>query len=381
MPRAADEHWTAPLGTGLGLAWRNLTADPRRWVMSSAAMGIASLLVLFMQGVSRWVDTSTTAYLDHVRADVVVTQAGVDDLLFSQAVIPDGTLPQLVGVPRVVGASQILTINGVLSRGGTPLPVFIVGYPPNLPGGPWAIAGGRSPISTDEVVLDRSLATNNNISVGDAVSILGHSLRVVGLSSDTNAAGIFFVFVPLETAQSMAGAKIVSFSLLRLTHGASVTATSQEIDRLAGVHSLSPSKLAKNDLKMINAGFSQPLNVVIAVCLVVGVLIAGIVLYTATVEHARDFAVLKAIGARFRVLAMVALGQALVLTVCGFLLGWAMAGLLVLAFRTWLPVIDSQIDPDIAGKMFALILAVNLLAVVQPLRFLRRVDPQEVFKA
>ena len=58
-----------------------------------------------------------------------------------------------------------------------------------------------------------------------------------------------------------------------------------------------------------------------------------------------------------------------------------MAGLLVLAFRTWLPVIDSQIDPDIAGKMFALILAVNLLAVVQPLRFLRRVDPQEVFKA
>lgn len=365
----------------LGLAWRNLTHEPRRWAMSSVAMGIASLLVLFMQGVTRWVDTSTTAYLNHTSVDVVVTQTGVDDLLFSQSSIPSPALTRLRSVPGVAGSSPILTISGALSRGGTPLPVFIVGYMPHQPGGPWALAAGRAPESADEVALDRSLAANNQIHVGDTVTILGHQLSVVGLSSETNAAGIFFVFVPLETAQAIAGAKVVSFSLLRLEPSASADAVSRHIDQLPGVHALTPARLAGNDLKMIQAGFSQPLNVVIGVCLAIGILIAAIVLYTATVEHARDFAVMKAIGARFRVLALVAVAQALILTVSGFVLGLAMAELLVLAFRTFLPVVDSFIDVDIVIKVFGLLLAANLVAVLQPLRFLRRVDPQEVFKA
>lgn len=339
------------------------------------------MLVLFIQGTVRWIDDSATAYLDHTAADLVVTQRGVDDLLLSQASIPPAAVAQVQALPGVARVTPIVAVNGVLSGRSTPLPVFVVGYRPGGPGGPWQLASGRVPIADDEVALDRALAYTNDVGVGSSVTVLGRSLHVVGLAADTNAAGIFFAFVPLQTAQAIAGAPIVSDLFVTLHQGAAVDHVTAMIDQITGVHGLTPAQMATNDRGMVDAGFAQPVEIIVVVCLIVGLLIAAIVLYTATVEHARDFAVLKAIGARGRVLAGVATVQSLVLSVCGYALGWALAELLALSLRTWRPVIDSELGLDLVAEIFGLFVAVNLVALVLPLRFLRRVDPQEVFKA
>jgi len=51
----------------LSLAWRNLTGERRRWLVSTLAIAVAVGLMLFSQGVVRWVDRSATAYLDHLQ--------------------------------------------------------------------------------------------------------------------------------------------------------------------------------------------------------------------------------------------------------------------------------------------------------------------------
>ena len=382
---AAASAWSrrrgARVATAAALAVRNLTGERRRWGVSSVALAIAAMLVLFIQGTVRWIDDSATAYLDHTAADLVVTQRGVDDLLLSQAIIPPVTATAVQALPGVARATPIVGVNGVLSGRSTPLPVFVIGYAPGGPGGPWQLASGRRPSAGDEVTLDHALAYTNGIGVGDTVTVLGRSLHVVGLAADTNAAGIFFAFVPLQTAQAIAGAPIVSDLLVTLRPGAAAGPVAAMVDQIAGVHGLTPARMAANDRGMVDAGFAQPVEIIVVVCLIVGLLIAAIVLYTATVEHARDFAVLKAVGARGRVLAGVATVQSLVLSVCGYALGWALAELLALALRTWRPVIDSELSFDLVAEIFGLFVAVNLLALVLPLRFLRRVDPQEVFKA
>ncbi len=378
---AATERWTSRAGAVLFIAWRNLASEPRRFAVSSAAMAIASLLVLFMQGVVRWVDVSTTAYLDHTPSDIVVTQSGVDDLLFSQAAIPESALASIESVDGTARVTPILTIGGVLTGGGAPLPVFVVGYRPGGPGGPWRLETGRAPTSADEVVLDRGLATANDIAVGHVVQLLGKRLRVVGLSADTNAAGIFFAFVPLDTAQAMFGDRVISYAFVQLRQGASLSAVQRSLDGIPGLHGLPRSQIADNDRRMIAAGLAEPVEIIVAVCLVVGLLIAAIILYTATIEHARDFAVLKAVGAPLRQLLGIAAIQAVALTVCGYALGWFLAWLLAMLFQLLRPVVASYLDAALVAEMFVVILAVNLMALWQPLRFLRRVDPQEVFKA
>jgi len=373
----------ARLGATVDLAIRNLTAERRRWGVSSIALGIAAMLVLFIQGTVRWIDDSATAYLLHTPAQLVATQSGVDDLLFSQATVAPPLAAAVRALPGVQGVTPIMAFNGVLSGRATPLPLFLVGYQPGGAGGPWHLAEGRAPQQAGEVALDRSLAFTNGIHLGDTALVLRRRLHVVGISADTNAAGIFFGFVTMQTAQAIAGTPVYSDLLVSLKPGADSARVAAIIDHISpsAMHALSVSRMADNDRGMVDAGFAQPIEIFLFICLAVGLLIAAIVLYNATVEHARDFAVLKAVGARARVLTGVATIQSLALSVCGFAIGWVLAIAVTEAFRTFRPVLDAELGMDIVGEMFGAVVLVNLLALVLPMRFLRRVDPQEVFKA
>ena len=337
--------------------------------------------MLFTQGVVRWLDVAGTEYLRHVPASVVVSQSGVDDFLLSQSALPSGSVSELGGLAGVASATPVLALAGVLTSGSKPLPVFVVGFPPGSAAGPWRLSSGRQPRGGDEVVLDRGLAQTNGIGVGASVALLGRSLRVVGLSEGTNAAGIFFVFVPLATAQAMAGAPVIGDVFLSVRPGVPQAEVMQEVDAVGGVHALSVAELAGNDDRMIRAGFSQPVEVLVWICLLVGLLIASMVLYTTTVEHARDFALLKAVGIGPAQLAAVAVLQSLVLSVGGFALGWVLSMGLIAVIHAFEPVIDSYLSLSVVTSVLGLLVVIDLLALILPLAFLRRVDPQEVFKA
>jgi putative ABC transport system permease protein len=229
--------------------------------------------------------------------------------------------------------------------------------------------------------LDRGFTRIANVKIGDTLTLFGQSLRVVGTSVGTDAAGDFFLFVPLEVAQRVAGAGALSYGLVQLNDGTAGHSVAAQVNRIPGVHALARGDLAANDRAMITTSFAEPVQIVALVGLVAGVLIAGIVLYTATVEHSRDYAVLKAMGASGGVVYGSALIQSVVLSIFGILLGWGLAALLALAFDTWDPVVESQLDLDLVAEVAGVILLVNVLAALLPIRHVSQIDPQEVFKA
>jgi len=369
------------IGTALFIAWRNLTRERRRWLMSASALAVAAMIVLFLEGISRWLTVSSTAYLDHSGAQLVVSEKGIEDLLFAQSALPPGALAQLRSVPGVRAVDPVVSVNGIVGVGHTHLPVYLVGFQPRAGGGPWRLVSGSAEPSGAEIVVDRGFASITNVAVGGSINLFGHALRVVGISGDTNAAGDFFLFTPIDLAQMVAGTQTVSYGLVYLDGAVPSADVAAAINRIPGLEALPRATVAGNDQATIASSFGQPVEILVVVALVAGVLIAGIVLYTATVEHARDFAVLKAIGAGRLVLYGSALMQSLVLSVCGVLLGWGLAAALAAALDTWYPVIASNLDFDLVAKLAGIIVAVNLLASLLPVRYVRRIDPQEVFKA
>ena len=349
--------------------------------MSASALAVAAMIVLFLEGISRWLTVSSTAYLDHSGAQLVVSEKGIEDLLFAQSALPPGALAQLRSVPGVRAVDPVVSVNGIVGVGHTHLPVYLVGFQPRAGGGPWRLVSGSAEPSGAEIVVDRGFASITNVAVGGSINLFGHALRVVGISGDTNAAGDFFLFTPIDLAQMVAGTQTVSYGLVYLDGAVPSADVAAAINRIPGLEALPRATVAGNDQATIASSFGQPVEILVVVALVAGVLIAGIVLYTATVEHARDFAVLKAIGAGRLVLYGSALMQSLVLSVCGVLLGWGLAAALAAALDTWYPVIASNLDFDLVAKLAGIIVVVNLLASLLPVRYVRRIDPQEVFKA
>jgi putative ABC transport system permease protein len=372
---------TGRVATALFIAWRNLTRERRRWLLSASALAVAAMIVLFLEGISRWLEVSSTAYLDHSGAQLVVSEKGIEDLLFAQSAFPPGVLADIRGIPGVRAVDPVVAVNGIVGAGHTHLPVYLVGFEPSDGHGPWQLVSGSAQPHGAEVVVDRGFASIANVGVGDSIGLFGHQLRVVGISTGTNAAGDFFLFAPLDFAQTVAGTQTISYGLVYLNAGASTSDVIAGINRIGGVEALSRATIAGNDSQTITSSFGQPVEILVVVALVAGVLIAGIVLYTATVEHTRDYAVLKALGAGGIVLYGSALLQSLVLSVCGVLLGWGLAAGVAAALDAWYPVIESNLDIDLVAKLAGVIIAVNLLASLLPVRHVRRIDPQEVFKA
>jgi ABC-type antimicrobial peptide transport system permease subunit len=90
---------------------------------------------------------------------------------------------------------------------------------------------------------------------------------------------------------------------------------------------------------------------------------------------------MKALGARTRILYSTALVEALLLSICGFAVGWLMAASLAAIFDHWRPVIDARLPHQLVLRTLAIVVVVNLLATLPPILHVRRLDPQEVFKA
>jgi putative ABC transport system permease protein len=380
-PGRSLPRWAGLSGAALHIAWRNLAGEPRRWAVSALALALAAMLVLFLEGTSRWVTSSSTAYVDHTGSQLVVAQRGIDDLLFAQSAFPEAAIERIRVLPGVAAVDPIVGVNGVVSVRGAHLPVYLVGFDPGRAGGPWVLDSGSAQLRGQEVVVDRGFARAANLHLGDSVTLFGRSLRVAGTSAGTDASGDFFLFAPLPVAESIAGQGVVSYGLVRLQSAASAQRVKAEIDRLPGVHALVRERLAANDRAMIGTSFGVPLQIIAVVGLVAGLLIAGIVLYTATVEHSRDYAVLKAVGAGGAVVYGSALAQTVVLSVVGALVGWVLARAPAGAFDTWDPVVESQLDLDLVLKVSGVILLTDLLAALLPIRGVSRIDPQEVFKA
>jgi putative ABC transport system permease protein len=350
-------------------------------VASVVAIGVAATLVLFTQGIHRWIDTSATTYLDHTAAPLVVTERGVRDFLYSYGAVPSGTMARLTATAGVASAAPLLVLPGVLQGVRRPLPITVVGSLPGEPGGPVGPMTGRAVSGSGQAVVDQALARVNGLRVGSPLVVLGQPVRVVGIVGGGNAAGDFFVFVSLATARAMVGGSLTSDVLVTVRPGQDPVAVAGRIDRLPGVDAVPTRTLAAHDLAMIQSGVGEPVGIVVVVTLVIGLLIAAMVLYSATTEHAQDFAVLKALGSPARFVGLAIVTQAAVLAVGGFLVGWGAVSVLRLAIASVAPVIGVVLPPSLVATTFALFLAANVVAVTWPLWFVWHVDPQQVFKA
>ena len=185
-----------------------------------------------------------------------------------------------------------------------------------------------------------------------------------------------------STRRARALDRYVSFYVVTAAPGA-------DLDEVAGAaaaavpgseaHSAADFANATRDL--VNQGFLPVVGALVAIGFAIGGAVIALTIYTLTIEKARDFGVLKAIGADDRFVYRIVVVQSLGVGAAGAALGIVASVLVATLIRRGVPEFVTELRPLDAAAVFALALLVSAIAALVPVRRISRIDPAMVFRA
>jgi putative ABC transport system permease protein len=303
--------------------------------------------------------------------------------------LPDAAGTQLGLLPEVDTVSPLIVRPMEMSKEGgdrdDKFDIQLVGYDPAIAlGGPLKVVEGKSPPGPGEIVIDQEMSDRYGINIGDRLARGPDSLAVVGKSSGGDFVFTQVGFVTLETAIDFLHIEPDTqrtFFLLTLNDPTQTEAFAKRVEAGApGVIVIGGEEFADETRARILGNILPMLIVVLIVAFVVGLSVAGLTIYTATVEKSREYGILKAEGFTNRFLYTVVLEQSLVTSALGFILGVG-ATLVIAPFAQDLVpqfVVYVRWQDLLAITGATLIMAI--IAAFVPVRRLAQIDPVTVFK-
>lgn len=241
---------------------------------------------------------------------------------------------------------------------------------------------GAGPIpDRGEVVVDRVFARIHGLRTGDVLDLNGTPMRVAAVVRGGNALVYQYAWAPLnDVARLFDAGRTVSHFLVR-TEGLSASQVGRDLERqVAGVRARSPHALADSEATALGDGFRPMLFVLLLIAVAVGLATIALIIYTATIEKAREYGVLKAIGFSNRRLYKIVLQQSMIVAAAGFATGTGLAFGVASLAEVVQPVFVATIG--LADVAFAAVATagVGLLASFVPARPMARLHPAEVFR-
>jgi putative ABC transport system permease protein len=267
---------------------------------------------------------------------------------------------------------------------GSKIDLHFIGFDPGSRlGGPIEVVEGKETPGPGEVIIDGALQNRYSIGVNDTVRAGGKDWKVVGRSTGGDFVATQTVFVTHSEAQQALGmAGSTTFYVVRMKEGRDPDALAARLEALSPqIVAYTRDEFAANTRHRVLSNILPILLVVLLLAFIVGLAVAGLTIYTATIEKSREYGILKAVGFRNSHLYRLVLEQSIATGFLGFMIGLA-ATLVAGPFA-------SEVVPqfilytrwqDVLIVAGATILMAVIAAYV-PVRRLAAIDPTSVFKA
>jgi putative ABC transport system permease protein len=343
-------------------------------------VGLSLMLILFLFGLREGALQSAVIYLDNAPGSVEVLPVGTKSTAAgSTQYLPPETAQRVAETPGVRSVTPVLMTMGFAQMHERKEILKLVGYDASFGGGPWALERGREPETDREVVLDRVLASRHGLRLGDALTIAGHQLTVVGLSNETSSWTGSYAFARKQAVEQLVLAPgAASFLLVTPKPGESDASLVERLSEIQGTNVLLKREVMHNDQEIVAGIFDQVILVMVGAAFIVGALVVGMVIYTATTERQAEYGVIKAIGGRSGFLYQTVGTQALLAAGFGAVLGvafvYAMAWL-VTSLKPHLVIMNRGPSPCCQRRIHH-----GLLGAILPARTAARLAPAEVFR-
>lgn len=362
------------------VARRNLLADRARLLMSIAGVAFAVLLILLVTSLYRGWSSFGSVFVS-LPGDVWVAERGTNDPLNSTSVLPVRGGEALAADPGVAAVIPVRVRETVVDAEGERVRVYLMSLdvPGDLPVAPETRR--RFLPEPGRINIDRVLAAAAGVRVGDRIAVLDRTLEVGDVHTGGNRLIQLAYLHPADAGPLYGIEGYVNFFLLSVRPGANVAGVQRRAAAaVAQSESHSSADFADAFGDLVNQGFLPVVGALVGIGFLVGGALIALTIYTATAERARDFGVLKALGASSRFLYRIVVAQSLIVGSVGASVGvLGAAGAATLIRRSVPEFVTDLRVLDVAGVL-AIAIAVSVLAAYVPVRRIARIDPGMVFR-
>ena len=368
----------------VSIAAKNLLHDRTRLAVSASGVGFAIMLVLILAATFDGFDRQVGLQLENSGADLYVGQAGIVDSFHSFSILPLNLSVELATVPGVDRVCAIIQRTVEIHTANDEHPrVVVVGYnETHNTAAPWKVKEGARLPGEGEIVIDEVLARKNELSVGSEVAIGDRIFQVAGISEETNLFISQYAFVRFQDLQGLVlPPGTATYFLVEIAEGANLRTVQAEIEnRYGGIDAYTVDEFVSNNREYIGQAFMPILFVLYVIGFVIGITVIGLTVYTATMERAREYGILKAIGAGNGRLVRIVLGQALLLALFGFLMGLAITAGVAYLIGFAVPEMPLYFQLGMLPRVLAAAVAMSAIATLLPMRRIARIDPAQIFR-
>ncbi len=352
---------------------QNVLHRPIRTVVSILAVAIEVGMVLLVIGMTTGLLNDSKRRVAGVGAEVLVQPPNSSFLLgLTPAPMPIKIGERLAEIPDVLAVAPVLL--QMNTSGGLNLVYGIDMDSYNRVTGGFVYYDGGPMRGPDDILVDDWYGRANHLKVGKTLNFLNHNFRVAGIVEHGKGAR---VFIPLETAQDLAGARDkASIFFVKCVDPTSADSVVKAIRELLPRHQVLPieeymSLMTSNNLPAFNAFVTT----MIAVAVAIGFLVIFLSMYTTITERTREIGILKSLGASKGYIMEVILREAALLSLVGILAGYIGTLIARKVILTSFPTLPVELTAGWAARAAMLALGGSLLGAFYPALRAARLDP------
>jgi putative ABC transport system permease protein len=385
------------------VARKNLFSERMRLAISVGGVALSVFLISLLLSLYRGWDEKVGGFVEHSNVDVWVASEGAEDFLTAASLLPtegeeaeraqqyldaNGFVvewsPMIV---RLMEGVRVDTISETEEKLGAKMDIHFIGFDPETRlGGPIEVIEGKDVPGEGEVIIDEKLGDRYGIDVGDTLRAGGRDWLVAGKSKGGDFVATQTVFATHEDAQAalrMTGGTTFYVLDVRDDQDPKSVATGIEetaVQQKAPIIARTREEFAANTRDRIISNILPILFVVLGLAFIVGVSVAGLTIYTATIEKAREYGILKAVGFRNGYLYRVVLEQSATTALLGFIVGLGLTLIIGPFASDYVPqfVLFTRWQDVLFVAGVTVVMA--LIAAYIPVRRLAAIDPVSVFK-
>lgn len=339
------------------------------------------MLVLVATGIYFGILHAIVGYPQTLPGEIVVGEMGASAaLLHTSSRLPAGALTALRRTPGVASVTPLYGRLVWLKVHARQALVFLVEVDRTDPfGAPVAVLEGRARPQLNEILIDRVLAHDLWLEVGDELPFGNGVLRVGGITDGGNAILATYAFVA-KGVLMLGGTTSPSFAFVHPAPGVDRDALLGAISAQAGVQAYRREEFLEENRAITRQVVLPLILILVVLSAAVGGSIVALTLYASTIERREEYGLLKALGVpRGTVLGVVVLESGIATglgVVGGILAGVALSHGIAMIEPRFVTVVPGWLPPVLAvGGML-----VGLVAALSPVRAVARIDPGLVFR-
>ena len=371
----------------IALALQIILHQPVRFAAALMGISVAAGLAFIQLGLYMGFKENASIVVDHTEGDIWVCAQHHENFDFPKQ-LPPRTLDLVRSTRGVKQANPMLIVFSKWKlESGAEKTVQIVGYDADRGvGQPWRLLRGFSKDLDDygAVTVDATAQRKlDNADLGTMTEIGQVQAKVVAVTDGIRSfQGNPMVFTDLDNARSFGHlpSDAVHYLVIKLEPDSNLVDVLNSLNDIGYTEAYSRQDFSKKaqDYWLNSTGAGPALGISALMGLIVGIVVAGQVLYTSTLEHLKEYGTLKAMGATNLQVVAVIMAQAVAGAIPAHIIA---GGLLWIASQT---IGGMGIHLSINFNQYCmgvfLTIGVCVFASLLSVRKVMRVEPAEVFK-